>query len=348
VTEPHMLILTSGGRLTSCELSTSKTNRSRVSDVPLLGAAIIEYESQGRRLIVATEDARIITYSWSERTWNERASQSLSIYAQHGRMTGSVDIKTFAELGDDILVVTTATFVVFLDGQSLAILSKLDLATAGDLLISSTTHCPACSSVALLDVGVAAECSDKQVCRVVSLATNKEEQIPLCLRNNTQSCRPCAQAKMKEHIVADAGAWRALTSYAVLGLRKRTASAKKNAPRSSGPAQLRRPRHSRQKSQLMENSVQWEAYMFSLDGEMETVGIPPTTEGDAQHTAELYVNTAGPAVALEPHSVAVAFGNTVKIVRASRRGSIAKRPNGLSLQRHTSTSKKRLTLRKSQ
>jgi len=345
--KPYMLVLTSGGRMMTCDLTNSHASNRRLSDVPLLGAVMLEGDGQDDRLLVATENARIITYGWNDLTWSERASQSLSLYTQDNRMTGVVEIRTYAELGEDILVVKTRSFVVFLDAPTLSILSKVTLDIPGDLIIHSNTRCPACGSVALSRFGVAAQ-QDGDVCRMISMVADGEEQAPMCLRNKSSSCNSLDWARKKECTLTPAGAWQALGACGALGLRKRAVRKGGTVQKSSGSAHSRRRRHSH-KSNMEVEEIRWEAYAFSFNGDLETVDAPCQSEADTEHGTELYVNTAGPAVSIGTHSVAVAFGNTVKIVRASPRGSMAQHhPNGASLQRHNSTSKKRVVSRKAQ
>ena len=84
----------------------------------------------------------------------------------------------------------------------------------------------------------------------------------------------------------------------------------------------------------------WEAYKFSLDGEIETTDVSPNSngEGGADHDNTLYVSNAGPAVALDGQSIAVAFGNTVKVIRSARRGSMSRRPTGRTAEKMGSSS----------
>ena len=65
----HFIVLTSGGRLATNAVDEGERRTISLPDAPLLGASMQELSSQGRRLVVATDQASIICYSWTSGEW---------------------------------------------------------------------------------------------------------------------------------------------------------------------------------------------------------------------------------------------------------------------------------------
>lgn len=137
-----------------------------------------------------------------------------------------------------------------------------------------------------------------------------------------------------------------MKSQAILGLRK-PASPHEGQRKAGGASRLRRRQHTRSnvaadggKDDDNENDDAWQGYRLSANGELESISVLPEANDsntgllNTDSTA-LYVTNAGPAVPLDDQSVAVAFGNTVKIVRSVRMGGCAApaRATGRSLVR---------------
>ncbi|KAK5123065.1 hypothetical protein LTR85_003261 [Meristemomyces frigidus] len=340
----YLCLLTSGGRLLcACVSKPCHDVLVRLSEMRLLGATMV-----GCKLIVATEDARIVAYSKTEDGWKECNSQSLPVATSQGRVTGAVTMSADSDLGPEVLVVSTASATLFMDSQSLARLGKLEVPPeAGDygILLGSVTPCPACGSVALKSVAFVTGTSLSGLCRIISLTAGCEDDTAICVRNSTVSCSSFDRTRKASHEMANAGAWRSLSSQAVLGLKKKLKTSNVHV------AKDRQLRHRRRASVSPQSSGdgedEWEAYKFSVEGMVETASVPALFEGEAEHDTTLYVNSAGPTASLDHQSIAVAFGNQVKVIRAPRCGAPTNRSNGPTLERqHSSTSKRRLTLRK--
>ena len=172
-----------------------------------------------------------------------------------------------------------------------------------------------------------------------------EEEAPFCLRSNLISCRRVDQGHNNIYDMSDAGAWSSPPSHALVGLRRNSKQA--NGVNGTDQRSSRHRRRGSSKPGQQDGEDTWQAYKFGVDGEIETTDVPlPSSESSG--ATPLYVNKAGPITALDAQTVAVAFGNTVKIIRTSRRGTISNRSAGQPLERLGSTSRRRLTLRKGQ
>ncbi|KAI7227882.1 hypothetical protein KC343_g7786 [Hortaea werneckii] len=348
-----LLILTSGGRLlTTCMGEKGGEESKRLSERPLVGAALIASNTQSRKLYHVTEDAQLVGYSWGEDGWKESCSGSLPLDTQYGGLSSAVSITTHQDLGHEILMVRSEKEVLFVDSSTLNTLSKIDLETpVADITLGNTAHCAACGSVALRSVGLISEIgSDGSSEMTVLSAHDGELGGALCLRHNTSSCHSFAQASKAMHKVQNAaGSLCALDSQAVLGLRRLPPRLNEDVTpaKHSSAAQIRHRRRASTRPSTTSREITWEAFKVSLNGEIESTPVLASEDSEAEGSS-LYVNTAGPAVALDHQSSAVAFGNQVKVIRSSRRGSLAGNSDGPAMQRHGSTSKRRLTLRKGQ
>lgn len=333
----YFILLTSGGHFATINVETGEAFLKRIADIPLLGATIQELSSQGRRLILATDQATIISYSWANGEWIQGVSQSLPIPTIHGRITGPVRIERNPDLGSDILILTISRSVLFLDSQSLTVVGKLEAneTSFSRLILGQSSQCQHCGSIGFRCVALVGDVSYGGECTVTTLWAKGESDATMCLKGTTPDCQSFEKAQRAKHIISKPGAWSAVASQAVLGLRKMASQSdsKIQTDKRSTNSRLRQRRHARTKAQTEDSDDAWEAYKLSLDGEMETMEVVPNTDSGPESDAALYVSNAGPAVPLDGQSVAVAFGNSLKIIKSARRGSMSRRPTGRTLER---------------
>ena len=339
----HFIVLTSGGRLAAANVETGEISMTKIAEEPLLGAGIQELSSQGRRLVVVTNQAHVLSYSWISGEWIQGISQTLPVPTLHGRVTSAVRIERDPELGSEILIVTMLRHTIFLDIQTLVVLGTLE---AGDtsfsrLIFGQTTKCSACGSLAFSCVAMVGDSSNDCECTVTTLWAKGQNDAIICLRKGSHSCQSFDQAQRTKHNLSKPGAWSAVASQAVLGLRRNIAQSRNEHQSRKPPSttRLRQRRQARSRGQHECGEDIWEAYKFSLDGELETIEVTPSLNETSEQDSALYVSKAGPAVALDGQSVAVAFGNSVKIIKSARRGSTARRPTGRTLERQPVNSK---------
>lgn len=337
----HFLVLTSGGRLAMFNVDNGKTTATRLGNGLLLGASIRELSSQGRRLDVVTDEANLVSYAWSNEEWAHVTSQTLPIPTLFGRLTGVVRIEHYSAGGADLLVVVTSKHIVFLDSLSFACLGKIEAneneVSISRLMLGQATKCAACGQLAFRCAALVGDASSdcECDCTILSLWPKGSKDAAICLRNATEACKSFDKAQRTRHSLAKAGAWSALSSQAVLGLRRLEAQPATDLEKrkAASSSRLRRRRHMGSNSAMNGSDDGWEAYKFSMHGEVERTELPAETDSNAEGGSALYVSDAGPAVALDCQSIAVAWGNTVKIIRSNRRGSMARRPTGRSLER---------------
>ncbi|WPG99572.1 Hypothetical protein R9X50_00239000 [Acrodontium crateriforme] len=354
-TQNYLAVLTSGGRLVMKNIDSGADISLCLSQVPLLGATLIEASDQSRQLIIATEDASVVSFDWIASSWIERNKEIIPISTTHGRITGAVKMEANKDLGSDVLVVRASNNIVFLDGQTLAVISTFDLEKHGDpsgsLLIDHVTECDSCGSVAFRCIALTSDPTESGERKLVTLTPGSDGNSSICLRNTKPTCQSFEDAKRTEHSLPARSGWQPLKTQGILGLRRRKLpSADDHATRlkDTNSTQARLRRRTRISAHSTASLELWEAYKLSLTGELETIDVSMTGECGADDQAALYVNTAGPTVSLDSQSIAVAFGNTVKIIKAARRGAFVNRDDGTTLSRQSSTNRKRLNLRKAQ
>jgi hypothetical protein len=336
----HLLVLTSGGRLATANIDADTTHVIRLDASPLLGAAVQELSSQGRRLVVVTDQAQLTSYSWTNGGWVVGLSQSLPIPTSYGRVTGAIRLEQHSELGADMYVVTTPRCVVFLDSQTFTVLGTV-CAVDGDRAISGTmlgqaSRCSNCGSTALRCIGLVSDGGNDSECTITALWAPSGKDAVLCLKGGNAACESLESAQRSKHKLQNPGAWSLVSSQAILGLRK-PIHLQINGAKPSRPASVRNRRAKRSKISVDNDEDPWEAYKFSLDGEIDTVEVPEIRGdggGPAGTGGALYVSNPGPIAALDSQTVAVAFGNVVKILKSTRRGSV-RRPSGRTLERQS-------------
>lgn len=340
----HFVVLTSGGRLTMMNVDTGNSTTKRLANVSLLGSKVVELANQEKRLLVVTDEGDIIAHSWNNDDFTQTTSQSLAIPRTHGRVTGAVHIKQHSELGFDLLVVTTTRHVIFLDSLSLALLNKMEVGeeepSIGCVLFGQSTKCPDCGMLAPRCAAIVGDTSSDCGGVITTLRPPKGGDAAICVRKGKPGCSSFDAVERTTRRLSKQGAWSAVASQAVLGLRKPTLQNNGRAPYNDIHAgRLRRRRQTRTNVQPDSHEDLWEAYKLSVDGEIDTIGVSPD-DGETDPGATLYVTNAGPAVPLDCQSIAVAFGNVVKIIRSVRRGSMSRRPTGRTIARLPAASSK--------
>ncbi|KAK1000621.1 hypothetical protein LTR54_008848 [Friedmanniomyces endolithicus] len=349
-TSLRSVLLTSGGRLLSKKVSAEgPVSNTRISQVPILGATAIAIKTASRFFVV-TEEARLIAFQWSGSSLTESVSQLLPVDTIHGRLSGAVEIRMQPELDSDMLLVVTSRASFVVDAGTLTTICKLGETPgpSSQLVLGPTASCPTCGSIALLSLAFAETGSEGRNFSMRTESFDGDAGAPLCLRSSLPSCHRRDRSQSTAHELSDSGEWVALPAHAIVGLRRKPKPLDDYSVKDSRSlTQGRLLRRSNRMPNQRTCEDGWQAYKLAIDGGMETVDMP-VASSDTREESQLYVNKAGPALVLDAHSAAVAFGNTVQVIRAPRRGTMISRSNGQPLDRHGSSSRRRLTLRKAQ
>ncbi|KAH9827105.1 Sterol-sensing domain of SREBP cleavage-activation [Teratosphaeria destructans] len=280
----YFVVLTSGGRIVMQSLESGDTIEHRLSHVPLLGANLLDNSVFAQpKLLVATEDSRIVDYNWDGSGWEMNCSQPLPVNSPDSRTSGTVRITAPDALGPDILIVEALNTITFLETQSLATLSKLELlddcVIGGQALLGPVTQCPACNSLALMFVGIAQSHGIDAASTVTTFAVDVGQDmmaLPICLRKGGPACKSFESCTQRSHNLDNAGAWDVASSTAILGLRRRQEPLNREYPLPSSGARMRnRRRAGRLAWTNGDNPDHWEAYRLSPDGTIDTVDACP-------------------------------------------------------------------------
>ncbi|EME49958.1 hypothetical protein DOTSEDRAFT_68693 [Dothistroma septosporum NZE10] len=341
----YFLVLTSGARLAMSCMEDGTSSGTDLANVPLVGASMVDTSSQGRRLLIVTEEANLVSYLWSESLWIKGNALPLRNESTSERLCANAGLQLYTDLDTEMIVVTVGSTATFLDNASLSKVATLHLPVGsthvGKLLLGPSRRCPACNGIAFRQMAVATQNNDNGEFFMNTWSVGDVPDVCFCLSQSSSTCLGLQDAVKDTQIVSSPEAWSAVKSQTILGLRRRQQqqdSESVAARQQPSMPELRQRRHARRNTQAQRENVSeaWEAYRLSLDGEFETIDVPEDSNVSLSHDRSLYVNSAGPVVALDAQAVAVAFGNTVKVIRNSRRGSMS-RPPGLSSRERQSS-----------
>lgn len=316
--EQHFVLVTSGGRSISVHLDGNAGSEVKsLSETSLLGASIIDLVGHGKRLFTVSEDARLRSYAWDNLGWTQFTSSESQSELLLESISGAVSVEMFPDGEDEVLTISSGSRVYLVDVRTLTIITTLHTIAEGQkasLVLGQRTRCDACGSVALQGLAVASEKGKLQELVVdVRGGGNAETAIHnFCIKRQQSICNTIHDATKTTHNIQNPGAWHALASHAVLGIRKRPSQAPEPLP----SHQLRHRRSARSQHLIETAQDEWEAYCLSLTGELKTLDISTSVPSSDADQA-LYVTKPGPTALIDGQSVAVAFGNCIKILKAS-------------------------------
>ncbi|KAF2842452.1 hypothetical protein M501DRAFT_998747 [Patellaria atrata CBS 101060] len=190
-----------------------------------------------------------------------------------------------------------------------------------------TCQGPAVKSLALVY-------TDYDTKRCMMHTFTNEGDINICLRpqddDNDTTCNNIHRAKMMTYRIDDPGAWETSGAMSVLGIREQPAlpliqdsglSKRHTTSRNVSPFKFsKQDQNEKEKSKLKDPQV-WEAWSLSSTGMFHTQPLSSDITADANISLsagkvnqQIIVANPGPATRLDKRSIAIAFGNSVKIV----------------------------------
>lgn len=182
------------------------------------------------------------------------------------------------------------------------------------VLHTGKSQCLTCGGMTASSLSLVFTDIETRECVVRTYAAQGEPSKPLGLFTEDLVCNCAAKFhwEKNENRLQDAGSWES-TTEAVVGLRRKPQSPPASPlvlPKdSSNLLRRRRRRGTGASASSVDESEQWEAYLFSASGELHTVAIDVSGEN------QLYATRAGPAVQLGHRSVAIVLGSTVYVVK---------------------------------
>lgn len=331
----YFMVLTSGGRASILDVGTGASTTLELANTPLLGAKLVESPNQEKRLLTVTDEGDLMDYRWTDDGWSQANSQSLSIPKAHGRVTGAIAIELYSELDSNILIITHTRHVAFLDGSSLVQLNRIEIdehgPSLGGVLLGPPTKCAGCGLPAVRGAAALCGMTGDLETTVATFSPLQGEEGAICLQRATPACSSFSHARKSTRSISNHGVWAILVSQILLGFRRRQpeGSEQRNTSQRATRGRLRRRGPPLSTAQTNDHEDSWEAYRLSADGSMDKLEVSQaSSEPDSMNG--LYVTRAGPVASLDCQTIAVAFGNVVKIVRSVRRGSVSRRSTGKS------------------
>ena len=359
--QQHFVLLTSGGRsVTACLHGSITPVILPLSELPLLGASIIDSNGHGKKLYTVSEDARLSCFTFDDDVWTRAASSDETPATHLPSVSGAVSIESLPESGHELLLVSSASQIYVIDAHTLFKITSIPTATTNgaqnvSFIPGHRTSCNACGGIALQGYAIASTTPKGQDIALYISSSEKKSAVEadenfhaFCVRNQASTCNSLDDASLTTtHILSSPGSWRALPSHALLGLRKRTLlslPSPSSTPAPQHQQQLRHRRGARSQHQLPsrprpaaatpEADDPWEAYSLSIiaGGDLKTLDLcltqaASTTSGQPDSISQnpqtkLYITRPGPTALLDSLSVAVALGNNVKVLRIATPKSI--------------------------
>lgn len=353
----HFVLLTSGGRsITLCLNDNIDSAVTPLSELPLLGASVINSNGLGKQLYTVSEDARLSCFTFVDGTWTQAASLDAAHPTYLPSVSGAVSIEQSTENGDEILIVTSGPQVHLVNALTLIIITSVSTATTNgtqnaSFISGQRTSCDACGGIALQGFAVASSTPKGQDVALHLRSSEKKDNsdsnniYALCIKSQKEICNSISDTSIAStHIISNPGTWHALPSHALLGIRKRPLVHVSSPSPTPPQQQLRHRRGARSQHVLppmkaaattLEEEDQWEAYSLSLTagGDLKTLELCPAESASAaseessvlgqNQQTKLYITRPGPTVLLDSLSIAVALGNNVKVLRITGPKSLA-------------------------
>ncbi|KAI8254431.1 Sterol regulatory element-binding protein cleavage-activating protein [Colletotrichum sp. SAR11_239] len=182
----------------------------------------------------------------------------------------------------------------------------------------SSRRKPQCGSVGLVSFGIAYNHADSGDC-IIQTYTCKEEGNVICFRNTSmppsRSCSLWHDTIESKRQIANPGTWEALPNGFLVGVRKDNydsgSSSGESSPTTTGG--LRRRMYQRLEKRPSRSQDNWEVWVASELGREEIYETKPL-HSEFENGSHLIISELGPMVKVGTASVAVGFGNIIKLI----------------------------------
>lgn len=335
---PSLLIVTGEAKVIEVDVVGSKVVQSFRMSQEKLALATISRSKAGVNIIALTRSGRIRIAASNSGDWALSAVERLDSRLAPGSKEGKIrSLASVPSLGVFATVRLRVVELVDLKTKILIHTFRPVLIKGNSLRISSSPRreCKNCHATAVHSVSLAYIDSETKACVMRTYTLSKDFNKLMCLAPTLAGKRPLCPglSSSKEHTytVDKPGSWEATKSQAVIGIRMhpRIAVATTSSSSSSSSsdfdsislqAQLSQNLTHRYRSLLSNAAIdtfgsekdldsdEWEVWTMSSSGDFHTEPLPTSPN-------ELLVADTGPIVPLGNKSVALGFGNKVKVVR---------------------------------
>ncbi|UQC82779.1 uncharacterized protein CLUP02_08269 [Colletotrichum lupini] len=247
-------------------------------------------------------------------TW---ISQSLDVHTADDR--GASQVVSLSALGS--FLVARSHTVDLVDAKTKALLHtfETDSIQAGSLrCFHSSRRKPQCGSIGLVSFGIAYTHAEKGDC-VIHTFIPKEEGNVICFRNTSsppsRSCSAWAETIESKREISNPGTWEALPNGFLVGVRREVydsgSSSGESSPTTTGG--LRHRMYQRSEKRPNRSQDNWEVWVASELGREQIYETRPLHD-EYEMGSHLIISGLGPIVKVGTASVAVAFGNIIKLI----------------------------------
>ena len=329
----RLLIVTTDGLLTELDYQLRHHQIARLCDSPLASVAVLGCSKNvPLRLAAVSRDGCMHLASRPESEWISHEMRPFGPAIIHGPK--SMRIKSIVSAPAlNMLAARKLCEVSLVILEPLAVIHTFQIGQAKQeslrVLHSHRRRCSNCSGLAVQSFSVAYTESETGNCIMHTFTVGQGMNEFICLQSgihqDSQFCKGFAHAAESLHWIENADVWESCNAQAILGIRKRPPAAKSfsDTSRSAGFTKdttrfLHTLRSRKRDSEISprarrHDNEDWEAYTLSTSGELYTTPLhpspTPTDEPDP-----LLVASAGPICRLGARSVAVGFGNGIKVV----------------------------------
>jgi hypothetical protein len=340
----RIIIVTPDGDLTMVDATTGVQHNKRISSCNISAASLYTCAKDDASLVYVTRAGEVSILSLKEdRQWNSEVVAGLDPGPPPGSNPAKIkSIHSASSLG--LIFAIRTDEVELFDFHSRALIHTLQIGPVKPhtfrVMHSARRHC-SCGAFAVhsLTIAYTEQDTTNMIMHTYTLGTTSTSQ--LCLGkasdNESNRCKGLQHATESVYRVDSAGVWESTDALSIIGIRR---SALSPSPLSSASGidggyytvepntltsalKLRATREGRPNNIFSINSTvgtryppasptdndAWEAWTLSSTGEFKS--RPLVSEDDGPF---LLVTTPGPMVRLGKRSVAVGYGNTVKII----------------------------------
>ncbi|OHW91020.1 srebp cleavage activating protein [Colletotrichum incanum] len=267
-------------------------------------------------------------------TW---ASQSLDVHSVEDR--DAYQVVPLSVLGS--FLVARSQTVDLIDAKSKSLLHTFETEPIQPRSLRcyhSSRRKPQCGSIGLVSFGIAYNHAETGDC-IMHTFTPKEDGNVICFRNMnlppSRSCSIWSETIESKRQISNPGTWEALPNGFLVGVRRDVydcgSSSGESSPTTAGG--LRRRMYQRlEKRPSRSSSDNWEVWVASQLGREEIYETRPL-HADYEIGSHLIISELGPMVKVGTASVAVGFGNVIKLITVGHQHfeDLAENENGDSL-----------------
>jgi len=203
--------------------------------------------------------------------------------------------------------------------------------------VHSSRRKPQCGSIGLVSFSIAYNHAETGDC-IIHTFTPKEDGNVICFRNtelpSSRSCSGWSETIESKRQIRNPGTWETLPNGFLVGVRRVIddvgSSSGESSPTSTGG--LRRRMYQRIEKRPSRSSDNWEVWVASQLGGEELYETRPLHD-DYEIGSHLIISALGPMVKVGTASVAVGFGNVIKLITVGHQHfeDLAENENGDSL-----------------